>query len=257
MNITVQNIRTNYTVSGEGEDVLILHGWGSNLTVHNQMAAYLAPHYRVYALDMPGFGETPEPPAAWDVDHYVDFVLEFIREMGIRSVILIGHSFGGRVIIKMVTRQNLSVTFPKLILIDSAGILPKKTLKQKCKIRIYKLGKKILNISIVKKLYPDALEKIRAKSGSADYNAASPLMRQVLVKVVNEDLTPYLASIPSPTLLIWGELDTATPLADGQLMEKLIPGAGLVTVKGAGHFSFLESSYLVHKVIGSFLNIKE
>ena len=93
----------------------------------------------------------------------------------------------------------------------------------------------------------------RAKAGSSDYNQASPMMRRVLSKVVNEDLCHLMPKITAPTLLFWGENDTATPLADAKKMEKLIPDAGLVTVAGAGHFSFLENTPLFLRVAESFL----
>ena len=79
-------------------------------------------------------------------------------------------------------------------------------------------------------------------------------MRAILSKVVNEDLCHLMPKIAAPTLLFWGENDTATPLADAKRMEKLIPDAGLVTVAGAGHFSFLENMPLFLKVLESFLN---
>jgi pimeloyl-ACP methyl ester carboxylesterase len=102
-------------------------------------------------------------------------------------------------------------------------------------------------------MFPNVLEKWRKKNGSDDYNNATPVMRQTLVKTVNEDLTPLLPGINAPTLLIWGENDTATPLRDGRLMEKLIKGSGLVTLKNAGHYSFLEQEYTYLKVLASFL----
>mgnify|MGYP005765608411 FL=1 len=80
-------------------------------------------------------------------------------------------------------------------------------------------------------------------------------MRQCLVRVVNEDLTHLLPSIKVPTLLVWGENDTDTPLSDAHLMEKLIPGAGLVTLKNAGHYAFLEQQYTFNRVVCSFLKI--
>ena len=83
------------------------------------------------------------------------------------------------------------------------------------------------------------------------------MMRQTLVKVVNEDLTPLLSEIKQNTLLIWGENDTATPLSDGQLMEKLIKNSGLVTLKNAGHYSFLEQQFIFNKVISSFMKLEE
>lgn len=105
------------------------------------------------------------------------------------------------------------------------------------------------------KLFPDALNRFQKKFGSADYAAASPVMRGSLVKAVNEDLEPLLPQITAETLLIWGDKDTATPLSDGRKMEKQIKGSGLVVFSGAGHYSFLEQPYLFAKVIKSFLNI--
>ena len=105
----------------------------------------------------------------------------------------------------------------------------------------------------MKAAFPDALDKFRAHFGSADYNAATGFLRDTMVKVINEDLQPYLAEIQRPTLLIWGDQDTATPMRDAHIMEKEIPDAGLVVVKNAGHFSFLKDPYLVIAVIQSFL----
>ena len=106
--------------------------------------------------------------------------------------------------------------------------------------RVFKIGKRILLIPFVKKLFPDALEKYRRLFGSADYNNASGVLRDTMVRVVNEDLESYLPDIRYPALLIWGDQDDATPMRDAHIMEKMIPDAGLVVIKGAGHFSFLK-----------------
>lgn len=257
MNTIINNIKTNYIVQGSGETILLLHGWGTNITLFQPMIAHLSAHHTVYALDLPGFGETSEPPFAWSVNDYADFVFAFLKKMNLTKVMLLGHSNGGRIITKMVTRNPLPIEVPKIIFLGAAGIKPKKTFRQKLKVRTYKIGKSILQLKPIQVLYPDALENMRKRSGSADYNAASPLMRQVLVKTVNEDLTHLLPFISSPTLLIWGENDTATPLPDGQKMEQLIKGSGLVTVKNAGHYVFLDQMALVHKVLDSFLENKE
>ena len=113
----------------------------------------------------------------------------------------------------------------------------------------------IFSTKFVKKFFPDALENLRKKNGSADYNAASPIMRQTLVKVVNEDLQHLMPNVTAPTLLIWGTLDDATPLSDAKIMEKLMPEAGLVTFEGAGHYSFLERRDQFLRVLASFMNI--
>lgn len=104
-------------------------------------------------------------------------------------------------------------------------------------------------------MFPSALDKLRSKRGSADYNSATPIMRQTLVRVVNEDLTSLLPEINVPSLLIWGTLDTATPISDGEAFERLIPDAGLVRIQGADHYSFLRDPILTARAVSSFLHI--
>ena len=152
--------------------------------------------------------------------------------------------------------RELPFEIEKVILVDAAGVKPEKTLKQKTKQSIFKATKKIYSSAPVQKMFPDALENLRKRSGSADYNAASPIMRQTLVKVVNEDLTHLMPNVKAPTLLVWGTLDDATPLSDALLMEKLMPEAGLVKFEGAGHYSFLECAPQFGRVLASFMNIR-
>lgn len=255
MFIDVFGVKTNYISEGEGENLLLLHGWGSNIKLFDGIIRFASQKYHVYALDMAGFGETAEPPAPWGVDEYADYVLEFCRLMGITKTIMLGHSFGGRVIIKTLSRENCPIECTKIILTDSAGIKPKKSVSARIRQRSYKIGKGFLSLPPVKKLAPNALENLRKKNGSADYNAASPMMRHCLVKVVNEDLTDCLPKIKASSLLIWGRNDDATPVSDGQLMEKLIPDAGLVVLENCGHYAFLEQQGMFLRVLGSFLNI--
>ena len=257
MNRTINGININYEEKGEGELIVLLHGWGSNIKLFANLIDLLSKKYKVVAMDMPGFGESHEPPSAWCVDDYADFVIEFLKAYNTDKVMLLGHSFGGRVIIKLNSRENLPFEISKVILVDSAGILPPKSNKKSFRTRWYKFCRTILSTGIMQKIAPEALEKLRVKYGSADYVAASPLMRQVLVKTVNEDLEPLLPNIKCPTLLVWGVNDTATPLSDGEKMEKLIPDAGLVKLENAGHYSFLEQQYTFNRVMCSFMKIEE
>lgn len=245
----------NYISEGSGEAVVLLHGWGSNILPFKSMIDILKTKYHVIAPDLPGFGSSDEPTESWCVDDYVDFLIKFLDALGIKKATFLGHSFGGRIIIKFFERDSLPFEITKLILTGSAGIKPKKTLKQNAKIKIYKLGKKFLSLSVVKKCFPDALEKFQSRSGSADYRAATPVMRQTMVRVVNEDLTHLLSKVTPSTLLIWGENDTATPVSDAYLMEKLMPDAGKVILKNAGHYAFIDDMYTFNRVIASFMNI--
>ncbi len=243
----VNNLNINYKDQGSGDFVFILHGWGSSIEVFDNTINLLAKKYRVIAPDLPGFGGSCEPKQPWCVDDYVNFAVDFIKSFKAKKVILIGHSYGGRIIIKMASKKQ-DFDIAKIVLIDAAGIKPKRKLKYKVRVGAFKLLKHLLPNTLVAKL--------RNKMGSSDYNNASPIMKQTLVKSVNEDLTPLLKNIKPETLLVWGKNDTATPLADGQLMEKHIKGSGLVVLEG-GHYSFLDSQFIFNKVISSFLDIPQ
>ena len=250
MTVTINEQTIYYTEAGDGEAVLLLHGWGTDHQLFAPLTRLLAKKYHVYALDFPGFGQSPEPAAPWRVDDYADLVLGFLRALDIKSCALLGHSFGGRVIIKLCARRLVEPRVPKVILMGAAGIKPTPGKKSKRRARRYQLGKKLL------KPFPRLAEAWRDRHGSADYKAASPLMRQVLVNTVNEDLAPLLPLIQPPTLLIWGRDDTATPLADGQRMEREIPGAGLVVLERCGHYAFVEQQAQFLRVMASFMGIK-
>ena len=153
---------------------------------------------------------------------------------------------------KLNARENLPYVIRKAVLIDSAGIMPKKTWKQKASLRMYKTASRIMSTKILHFLYPDVVEDMRKKRGSADYNNATPTMRATLVKVVNEDLSELIGKLNCPTLLIWGDKDTATPIADAKSMEAWIKDTGLVVCEGAGHYSFLEQPVKVHGALQAF-----
>ncbi|MDR2069651.1 MAG: alpha/beta hydrolase [Spirochaetaceae bacterium] len=254
--LTIDGINIHYFDTGSGETVLFLHGWGTDFLSFKPFLEALTPYYRVCAVDLPGFGQSDEPPAAWTIDDYGDFILKFMTRRGINRVILIGHSFGGRIIIKLAARRELPVTIAKIVLVNSAGIRPKKTIKQKVRLLVYRGVKGIISTGGIKKRFPGLLNRWRKKHGSPDYLRASPRMRECLIRAINEDLTPCLPRIPCPALLIWGAEDQETPLGDGKLMEGLIPDAGLVTLEKAGHYSFLDQPFIFGRVLDSFLNIK-
>lgn len=253
MNINIKNINVNYVDVGEAENtVLLLHGWGSNIVLFDSLISALKDKYRVIALDMPGFGGTDEPSFAMNVDDYTDFVAEFIEKLNLKKLSLIGHSFGGRVIIKMANRK-LNFDLDKIVLIDAAGIRPKKSLAVQMKVKSFKIARFIFENTALGKMYPNFINNMRKKSGSADYNMASVRMREILVKVVNEDLSNLLSNIKNKTLLIWGDKDDATPISDAHLMNKLIADSRLVVVENTGHYSFLENPTLVNIEIQKFL----
>ena len=204
----------------------------------------------VINVDFAGFGQSEEPSAVWGVEEYTRSVEAIAQAEGIENPILVGHSFGGRVSIVYASRNKTQ----KIILVDAAGVKPRRSFTYYRKVYTFKLMKWLAPILMGKQRAQQMIEKRRAKAGSSDYNNASPRMRAILSKCVNEDLCHLMPKIQAPTLLFWGENDTATPLADAKRMEKLIPDAGLVTVAGAGHYSFLENTPLFMRVVESFLS---
>ena len=248
--INIRGTQLIYTVEGEGMPVILMHGWGCNHSTLKSIEAQLTPGFKVYNVDFPGFGGSNEPSAVWGVEEYTSVIEDFARQEHIESPILLGHSFGGRVGILFASRNKVH----KLILVDAAGVKPRRSLRYYYKVYSYKAIKHALLFFLGKKRGETALNSYRAKVGSSDYSNASPMMRAILSKVVNEDLKSVMPKIACPTLLIWGANDTATPLADAKIMEKLIPDAGLVSFDGVGHYSFLENPYQFAAVLKSFLS---
>jgi len=242
----------NLIDEGMGDVVVFLHGWGAKAEIYRSIINLFIPHYRVIAPDFPGFGGTTEPSFAYSAEDYADFLLELLSRLGISKASFIGHSHGGRTIIELVTRDNLGLEIDKIVLMDSAGIRAKLSPAKKLRVKTYKFLKFFVSVKPIRNVFPDALEKLKKKFGSADYASASEIMRQSFVKVVNSDYKDRLHKIKSPTLLIWGEKDTATPLSDAKFMKSKISDSGLVTVKNAGHFCFTEDFGLVARVLASF-----
>ena len=231
------NINVNINVAGEGKPIFLLHGWGCTGEIFKNIQSVLATAYKTYSFDFPGFGASDEPTEVWGVEEYTRLVEQFAKENDIERPALIGHSFGGRVSIVYASRNEAN----RVVLVDAAGIKPKRPLKYYWKVYTFKAMKWLCNTFLPKEKAQAVIDSRRKGAGSSDYNNASPMMRAILSKVVNEDLTHLMPAIKAPTLLFWGNLDTATPLSDAKTMERLIPDAGLVVAHGTGHLSFLEN----------------
>lgn len=248
--IEIDGVNINYDESGpdDGAPVILMHGWGCNISTVASIRAALDSKMHVFSLDLPGHGKSNEPPEVWGVELYTQLVEKFISRLGIKNPALIGHSFGGRIAILLSSRNPVS----KIVLVDAAGVKPRRKPKYYMKVYTYKTLKHLLPALLGKEKGKLLLDKYRGRSGSADYNAASPMMRAILSKCVNEDLKHFMPRIKAPTLLIWGENDTATPLGDAKIMERLIPDAGLVSFPQCGHYSFLDNPAGFRAVLKEF-----
>ncbi|MBI1279453.1 MAG: alpha/beta fold hydrolase [Anaerolineaceae bacterium] len=248
---TIQGIKTAEAVIGAGKPVIMLHGWGANLGLVTPLAEKLAPYgFQCFVPDMPGFGETSAPDAAWSVHDYVKWVIAYLDAHQLDKVYLFGHSFGGR--LGLVLGAEYGDRIIKMALADAAGVRPKSSTSGQWRLKTYRL---VLNTLKTVGLKPQA-EHLRnwysERYGSADYKAAKGKMRDTFVKVVNEDLLPFAERVKPSTLLFWGDQDQDTPVEQARILEKTIPDAGLVVWEGAGHYSYLERAADTARVMDHF-----
>ena len=257
---TFRNTKMAYAKMGEGQPLLILHGWGSNSGVMAALGQYFSRRFTCYLPDLPGHGMSPEPPEAWSVDDYADLVQAFVDEIrGGEAVAVLAHSFGGRIMLKLMAREDAPRYFNRVIITGGAGMKPHRSWKFYFRKYLAKLLKSPAYL-LPGKLRDSFLHALRQTSiwkmlGSSEYAQLSGVMRETFVKTVTEYLEPTLPKIPIDieVLLVWGENDDATPLYQAQRMEQGIPQAELVTLKDAGHYAFLDQPSQFRRVVDSFL----
>ena len=232
---------------GAGPPVVVLHGWGGRIESMTPVIECLSSSFRVLALDLPGFGESPLPAGVWGTADYAAFVRDVLAERGVTRAHFVGHSYGAK------TSLFLAATVPdlvdKLVLQGSSGLRTPPSFKARLKRGVSKAARATGKIGAPGARVRDAIyERIQ----SQDYRDAGEL-RPILVKVVNEDLRSLLPRVQASTLLVWGSNDDAVPLQHARTMEKEIPDAGLVVLEGAGHFAYLDEPDRFCVVVRHFL----
>lgn len=251
MEVEICGKKINYEVTGEGKPIVLLHGWLASLETMAPLARHLEKFFKVYSIDIIGFGKSELPDSPLHTDDFGNFLKDLLDKLGIENPILIGHSNGGRMIINFAGR-NLS-KINKIVLIDSAGIVPKRKPKYYIKMYTFKALKNIFKILPKIEMVYNIKDRVLSKFGSSDYKNSPDVLKKTMSNIVNEDLKYLMPNIKAPTLIIWGNKDTATPIEDGKTMEKLIPGSGLVIYEGAGHFSYLDKLSNCLLVLDEFL----
>jgi len=239
MKIRIQDLDINYIQYGEGKDIILLHGWGQNIAMMKPLGDNFCDRFRITILDFPGFGESDEPKEKWNIEKYSNLLEVLVQKLEIKKPIIMGHSFGGRVAIRYSARNPIE----KLILFGSPCIRVEQELPLSTKIL-----KKLKTLPGLDKVG----EYMKKYIGSRDYKAASPIMRQTLVEVVNEDLSKFAREIEEPTLLIWGEQDTEAPVREAKELEKIMIDAGLIILPGT-HYAYLENLPRVVSILNNFI----
>ena len=239
MKIKVKNVLVNYIQYGEGKDILLLHGWGQNIEMMKILGDNFSNRFRITILDFPGFGESSEPEEVWSIKDYSDMLEAFIKELNIKKPIIMGHSFGGRVAIRYSSNHPIE----KLVLFGSPCIRHNTELP--LSVKIFKGIKKLPGMDKIGEFAKNFI-------GSRDYKAASPVMRQILVNVVNEDLSSFAKDIEEATLLIWGEQDTEAPVEDAKELEGIMIDAALIVLPGT-HYAYIENLGQVVNILNNFI----
>jgi len=227
----------SYLEFGEkGKPIVFLHGWQQDKKSFSPLIPYLYKDFHLYLLDLPGFGQSKLPASIFSSQNYAKTIIKWLTEQKLTQVVIVGHSFGGK-IASIVASENPKI-ISKLILIANSGFShPKKwypflkIIPQPIKTFFSPISKHFL--------------------ASRDYKEAGNLL-PFFKNTVKEDLTATFQKIKSRTLIIWGKKDQELPAEDGEKINKLIPNSQLIFVD-SGHLSFQENPKEIAKIICDFI----
>lgn len=250
MQIVVQDLMTHYQRQGSGKPIVLLHGWADRLETFHSISTQLAKKYEVISVDLPGFGQTQAPVKPWDLDNYASFMQAFLEKLGISHVhAVIGHSNGGALAIRAIATDDLQPE--KLVLLASSGVRDTEKIKRAAQKAIAKTGKTAL--FWLPKTTKQKLQKRLYGTIGSDMLVA-PHLQETFKLTVRQDIQQDAVKITIPTLLIYGELDKATPVDTvAKPLHTRIAGSYLKIIPGADHFVHQTAKEEVTKDVLEFL----
>lgn len=232
-----KGVEVFYRLEGEGNSrpLVLLHGWGRSGDDFNEFISFY-PSHTFLIVDFPPFARSGKNLKDWNIYTYVSMLISLCDHLNIDSADFLGHSFGGRIaIILSCVKRSL---VHSCILVDSAGMKPRRSLKYKLCLSIYKTKRKLgLNVK---------------DRSSPDYKALSPAMKDTFKSIVNTNLENYAKHMRTCTLIVWGKEDQETPLYMAKRLNKLIKNSRLEIIDG-GHFAFMEYSLEFFSIVYQFL----
>lgn len=248
--------------------LICLHGWGGDASSFTELReslnqckndsgeAFVGNDLHIFTPDLPGFGTEPEPARPWSTDDYADWVQTYIQKHVHGPYLLLGHSHGGRIAIKLIGRGNATFPHPQhLFLCAAAGIRHPRHFKRIIGLTLAKTGSFFLSIPGLRRLEPLGKKLLYRLVRVHDYERASPVMRETMIKVSAEDLRPLLSNIAIPTDLFWGKDDGMTPFRDALIMERAIPNATLHAYAGVRHRVHRDKATEIAAVIQKTLRV--
>jgi pimeloyl-ACP methyl ester carboxylesterase len=248
----VNGLKINFKVLGEGDPLLILHGWGSSSDSWQEVQKILSNNgYKVIVPDLPGFGKSAPPKEVWGVRNYSDFIISLIKKLELSQFFLLGHSFGGRIAIKFANRYPERLK--ALILCDSAGIKQPAGKETLLVYLMARTGNIIFSRRPLKRFKAAMQNLFYTLIRNRDYAKANGIMRDIIKKVLKEDLLPELSHIKTKTLLIWGQRDNIIPIKYAYLFQEKLVNSRLEILPKIGHSPQLETPKKLSAIILSFL----
>ncbi len=235
---------------GDRKGVLVfLHGWGSNSTLwFSSSLKFAEVGYELYFLDLPGFGKSQLPNKPFQLQDFANCIVEFIKKMEIQNPVLLGHSFGGKIAVRIASKKSIPLS--GVVLIDSSG-LPHTSFVTQTKIGIAKTVKPLMDLPFMKGVRSNLLRL----SGSDDYTAF-PELRETFVNIIREHIEFDLPKIEDKTLIVWGGDDenSYTPVNDVSVFQHLIPHAEAHIIQNAGHYCFLDNPTEFYETVLEFIS---
>ena len=249
--ILINSLKVNYKIAGEGEPLLILHGWGGSSDSWLLVQKILAKlNFKVICPDLPGFGKTAPPAEPWGVKDYNDFLLNLIEKLEINNFFLLGHSFGGQISVRFASRYPERIK--KLILCAPSAIRPKPGKKTRMIYLMARIGNTIFSPRHLRRLKDAARNLFYIFIRNRDYKRAEGVMRDTIRKVIKEDLLPELSKIQNKTLIVWGDIDKMVPVKYASIFRDNIPESRLEIFPKIGHSPHLEVPEKLAEIINNF-----
>lgn len=252
LKVPIKNLETNYKTAGQGEPVLILHGWGGSSDSWTKVQEILsAKGFKVIVPDLPGFGKSQAPPAPWRREEYLSWLLDFLKSVKLDKFFLISHSFGGSLAIKLAT--NYPEMIRKLILCAPAGIKQRPGFKTQIILALSRAGNSVFSCSHFAGLKKFLKDIVYFFIWRRDYAKATGTMRQTFINVINENLLDEIPRIKAETLILWGDKDQAVPLGHAYIYKEKIASSKLIVLPDIGHSPNQEVPDKLAKIILNFL----
>jgi len=214
--------------------ILILPGWRVPADRYRELAKLLSKKGKtVKVIDFPGFGTIAAPEKAWNLDNFVDYVKYYISRNKLNPAIIIGHSFGGRVGIRLAATTEGVVR--SLILTGTPGLPPVRNMKRIIFYYLSKLIKPLFQLPLLNQIRPISRRVLYRLVGSTDYLFVEGVMKTTFQNIVRDDLVMNMKNIKIPTLMVWGRNDSMVSYRIAMQMKSLIKNSELKIIANRGH----------------------